>query len=364
MRRIARYRRVLFVNSIGMRMPLPGRSSNAGRRIWRKVKSVMRFVTTPLAGTPDFYVYTPAVLPFYGSRMMRALNAALVRSQIRSIAGRIGIDLRGSVVFLTVPTALGVIRKLPRGVLLYNRSDLHSAFEETDQEYIRQLEQALFEECDHVLYASRTLLESEKGRTNNRAVFLDHGIDLALFTRNENPEPPDLAEVPRPRIGFFGGIDDYVVDLDLLEHLARTIPNASLVIIGDATCSLDRLTALQNVYWLGYRPYESIPAYGTGFDVAIMPWLNNDWIRHSNPIKIKEYLALGLPTVSTDFPEAHRYHDVIEIASSYPEFVARVRRALDGAAISSPERRRQRVSDISWDRQAERLLKIGERSGS
>ena len=86
---------------------------------------------------------------------------------------------------------------------------------------------------------------------------------------------------------------------------------------------------------LGFRPYEQIPAYGAAFDVALMPWLRNDWIEHSNPIKLKEYLALGLPVVSTDFPEVHYYSDAIAIARDADQFVELVREALDGRALGT-----------------------------
>ena len=82
------------------------------------------------------------------------------------------------------------------------------------------------------------------------------------------------------------------------------------MLIGDATCSMERYAKYPNVHWLDFRPYEQIPGYGSGFDVALMPWLDNDWIKHANPIKMKEYLALGLAVVSTDFPEVDRYADV------------------------------------------------------
>ena len=149
------------------------------------------------------------------------MNAFLVRTQVRVMAKRVGIDITDCVIFLTVPTALEVARRLPRRSLLYNRSDLHSAFEETDQDYIRQLENALFTECDAVLYASRTLMETEKSFVKKDAVFFDHGVDQIHFSRKTAPEPIDIARIPRPRIGFFGGIDDYVVDLGLLTNMSR-----------------------------------------------------------------------------------------------------------------------------------------------
>ena len=360
MRRIARHRPVLLINSIGMRMPMPGRSTKSGRRILRKIKSILRFLQQPLADTPGFHVFTPLMLPFYHSKVMRAISARLVRMQIRLMARIVGIDVQDAIVFLTIPTALDVIRDWPCRAVLYNRSDLHSAFEETDQSYIRELEHSLFGKSDAVLYSSHSLMEAERTHVGNRANFLDHGVDFDRFAGEVGTEPADLAAIPHPRVGFFGGIDDYVVDLDLIEQVARSIPDASIVLIGDATCSMARFEALPNVYWLGYRPYEQIPAYGRGFDVALMPWLRNQWIEHSNPIKMKEYLALGLPVVSTDFPEVHHYADVIAIGSNNDEFVNLIREAIAGKVVADATTRRLRVAEATWDKQADRLLAIGE----
>ena len=360
MRRVARERPVLFVNSIGMRMPMPGRSTEFSRRILRKVKSVLHFVQRPVADLPNFHVVTPVILPFYGSAALRWLNVRLVRAQVGLIARRIGIDPGGAVVFLAVPTAWEIVATMDTRAVIYNRSDYHSAFEEADQDFIRRLEHQLLAGADAVVYVSRALMEAERHEVGDRGVFLDHGVDLERFGADAGAEPADLAAIPHPRIGFFGAIDDYTVDIDLLAQVAKSHPEASLVLVGGATCPMDRLEALPNVHWLGFRPYEEIPAYGRGFDVALMPWLSNDWIAHSNPIKLKEYLALGLPIVSTDFPEVQHYRDVVAVATDAQDFVHLVGEVLRGHETGTIDSRRRRVADSSWDHRAHDLLGIGE----
>ena len=358
--RVAERRTVLFVNSIGMRMPAPGRTPQFARRILRKAKSVARFVKQPLPDLPNLYVLTPVILPFYGSKTMRAVNARLVREQVRLVARTIGIDPDDAVIFVTIPTAADVVRHWPRRSLLTNRSDLHSAFEETDQDLIRKFETELVGCSDVALYTSRSLMRSEGAIAGDRAVFLDHGVDFDRFAAATGIPHPDLAEIPRPIIGFFGGIDDYVVDLDLLEKVAKNLPDCSLVLIGDATCPIDHIVSRPNVHWFGFRPYEQIPSLGAGFDVALMPWLRNEWIEQCNPIKMKEYLAIGLPIVSTDFPEVHFYSDAIAIASDHDQFIELIRDALDGRGVGSLESRKARVEDSTWDRKAEQLISLGE----
>lgn len=357
MRNVAASRRVLFVNSIAMRMPIPGRSTQAFRRIWRKAKSMAKLVRTPIPELPDFHVMTPVTLPLYGSAIARWLNAALVRAQVRLVSFALGMKRPAYVV--TIPTAWDVVRPMDRRSVVYNRSDLHSSFPEVDKKLIAGYEAKLLQHSDFVCYVSRALMRQEQASTGTRAVFLDHGVDLEHFrTVPREEQPADVRDLPRPCIGFFGGLDDYIIDFDLLERIAAEIPDASLVLVGDATLSMERFGKYPNVHWLGFRPYEKIPGYGSAFDVALMPWLDNDWIHHSNPIKLKEYLALGLPVVTIDFPEAHYYADQLAIARGADNFIAQVRRLLDSPP--DPGAQRAAVLTKSWAHGAALLIDLCE----
>jgi GT2 family glycosyltransferase len=359
MRNVAVDRTVLFVNSIGMRMPVPGRSTQPLRRIVRKAQSVAKLVRRPLTDRPNFFVMTPLIVPFYGSPLARSLNARIVRAQVRTVARLIGI--RRAALVVTIPTAWDVVRGMAHTSLLVNRSDRFSSFPEADRTLMEGFEHELLRHADHVLYASGALQSEEAGLTDDRAFFLDHGVDLDHFqARPPEAEPADLASIPHPRIGFFGSLDDYLVDFDLLERVAREVPEAQLVLIGDATCSMRRFEALPNVHWLGFRPYDEIPGYGSGFDVALMPWLQNEWIRSCNPIKLKEYLALGLPVVTVDFPEVQRYAEAVSISADPDDFVARVRAALFDSGPVSPADRRAAVAGASWQGRAKTLVALAE----
>ncbi|MGX5653813.1 glycosyltransferase [Geodermatophilus nigrescens] len=355
MRSVARDRKVLVVNSIGMRMPRPGVSTHVTRRLTRKLRSIARLVRHPLPDLPGFAVVSPVPLPLYRWPLTRRLNAGLVRVQVRAAMWWLGIS--DPVVVVTLPTAWDVVRPMRRRSLVFNRSDRHSAFPEADTASIEALESALLEHADHVLYVSRALMTAEAGSTGGRAWFIDHGVDTAHFRRRPPEEwPEDVRAIPGPRIGFFGALDDYLVDFDLLERLATELPEASLVLIGDSTHPMERFAHHPNVHWLGARPYESIPAYGSAFDVAIMPWLDNEWIRHANPIKLKEYLALGLPVVSTDFAELDGYRDRVRVGTTPDDFIATVRSLLAGNGLDASHTRRTSVLPYSWDSRAALLV--------
>jgi glycosyltransferase involved in cell wall biosynthesis len=357
MLRIARTEPVLLVNSIGMRTPRPGRTSQAGQRIVRKLGSIARGLRRPVDGLPNFHVLSPITVPMLGNDQVRAANSMSVRAQVELAARSIGIQ--DPAIFVTIPTAWNVIQGMHRRTLLYNRADKHSAFGDIDRPAIEALERDLLRTSDHVLYVSHQLLDAERALTGDRAVFLDHGVDLEHFRpRPQSEEPDDLASIPHPRIGFFCGIDDRTVDVALLEHTAREIPEAQLVLIGSSSVAMDGLEELPNVHWLGFRPYEQIPAYGSGFDVALMPWVDSEWIAACNPIKMKEYLALGLPIVSTEFPEVHRYDELLTVAGDADDFVKAVRARLNDRGPVTPADRRAAVAGDTWDRRAEEVLSL------
>jgi glycosyltransferase involved in cell wall biosynthesis len=357
MRRAARTRPVLLVNAIGMRMPLPGRTSQPLRRIARKLRGMLRGLRRPIPELPGFYVFTPVLFPLYGLSWARALNSRLVRAQVRLAARWAGIE--NPVLFVTLPTAWDVVRPMKRRRLAFNRSDRSSEFGEADRASIAALEEHLLREADLVVYVSRALMEEERGLAGTRAHFLDHGVDLEHFDPSlHRAEPDDLRAIPRPRIGFFGTLRDHLVDFDLLERLARELPGAQLVLVGGSTSDMQRFAALPNVHWLGARTHEEIPRYGVGFDVAIMPWRDNEWIRACNPIKLKEYLALGLPVVSSDFPEVRRYASVVRIAGDPDEFVRLVEQTLQDGGLGSATARRASVLDASWDTRTRELLEL------
>lgn len=358
MRALAARHRVLVVNSIGMRMPTPGRSSHVLRRVVRKLRSVAKLVRRPLPDLPNFVVMSPLPLPFYGSPTLRRVNAVVVRAQVGCVSWLLGIHKPAIVV--TIPTAWDVVRPMSRTGVVFNRSDRHSAFPEADRAVIEAMERDLLTHADRVLYVSRSLQHDERELSGERAHFLDHGVDVDHFARRPESEiPADLAAIPGPRVGFFGALDDFVVDFDLLGLLAEQLPTVSIVLVGSADGPVEELVARHpNVHWLGFRPYGVIPAYGSGFDVAIMPWRDTEWIRHANPIKLKEYLALGLPVVTTAFDEVESYRDRVMVADGPEQFVRAVRTCLEVGGPLDPAELRESVRSASWSARSEELDRI------
>ncbi len=243
----------------------------------------------------------------------------------------------------------------PIGVV-YQRTDMLEAFPGADRDRIRSFDLYMKDRADLTLFCSSYLFETERVNCR-RPLYVDHGVDFAHFalagTAGTN-EPPDVRALSRPRVGFVGGIDEHTFDRALFLRTARRLSDVQFVLLG--TCTLSQNWCdLENVTQLGQRHYEQVAAYMAACDVLIMPWKQNDWIRACNPVKLKEYLAVGRPVVSTFFEELSRYKDVVTVARGAGEFTAAIR-----AALSNPGdeySRRSRVENDTWSAKTNNVMK-------
>ena len=354
MRRLARRVPVLWVNSIGMRLPTPGKTELTLARYARKLRSTLKGLRRDPCG---LWVYSPLFVPRYSPAAVE-LNGRLLDLQVRWLRRRIGI--RRPSLFITMPTACAAAERSQYVRTVFNRADAFSEFPEVDSRLIAGLEARLLARADEVLYVSDVLFERERTRAR-RAHFLDHGVDFEHFASARSasgpcrPAPEAIADLPRPLIGFYGALDDYVIDLDLMIRVARAFPKATLLVIGPKAMEIGRLLAEPNVCYLGPVPYEQLPEYAAHFNVGIMPWLQNEWIRGCNPIKLKEYLALGFPIVSMRFPQLASYEDLVHAVDDADAFVRAVAAALATDDPAAAERRRASVRNASWDAIADRV---------
>jgi len=192
------------------------------------------------------------------------------------------------------------------------------------------MERHLLDRADLVVVSSEQLHRS-KSTTHNPTVLVRHGVDFAHFRKAldiRTTIPMELRNLPRPIIGYFGLIAQDWVDVGLLAHVARTMPDASLVMLGKVTMEISALEKLPNVHLLGRKPYSSLPAYCKGFDVALIPFPISPLTLSANPLKAREYLAAGLPVVSAAIPEVQHLGQC-RIGADRESFVNQIRAALD-----------------------------------
>ncbi|MBD0326041.1 MAG: glycosyltransferase, partial [Pyrinomonadaceae bacterium] len=219
---------------------------------------------------------------------------------------------------------------------------------------LREHEQELFKRADLVFTGGQSLYEAKRHQ-HARVYAFPSSIDAAHFAqaRNIKDEPIDQAELARPRLGFFGVIDERL-DIELLDGLAQARPDWQLLMIGPVV-KIDPadLPRRPNIHYLGSKSYGELPAYLAGWDVALLLFARNGSTRYISPTKTPEYLAAGCAVVSTSIRDVVRPYGqqgLVRIADTVEDFVTAVEAAMKD---DEPERLRQVdafLSQTSWDK--------------
>jgi hypothetical protein len=344
--RLARRVPTVWVNSIGMRMPVPGQTAIAWKRYSRKLRSLTKGLKRD--EETGLYIYSPLFIPRYSPRILR-LNGRLLAAQIRGLKRYLGIRRPSACVSL--PTWISTVERLEWRSLVFERCDDFTTLPESSGSDIAGMERRLLDLSDHAAYVSRDLFDRERGTVAD-AQFLGHGVDF--FRHSEarpidgpRPEAPDvLKNLPRPIVGFYGGMDDYRMDKELMLKVARHINPGTLVLIGPDQMDLSSLKAEPNVLHIGQMLPDQLASHAAHFDVGIIPFLRNEFNRLCNPIKLKEYLTLAFPVVATSLPAYEDYQGLILTAETHDQFLGQLDQALSD---HDPERARARRASVSGD---------------
>jgi glycosyltransferase involved in cell wall biosynthesis len=251
------------------------------------------------------------------------------------------------------PTAAVVAGALGEDLVVYYCVDEFTAFAGIAPQLV-ELERSLIRKADLVIVSSEKLYKT-KSVDNPRTTLVRHGVVYDHFRKALAPAtivPDDIARLPKPVIGYFGLMAEDWIDIDLMAHVAEHFSSGSMVLLGKVTTDISRLTALPNVHVLGRKPFETLPAYCKGFDVAINPFPINQVTLNANPLKVREYLAAGLPVVSSRIPEVEVIKEA-RIADSKEGFVKAIEEALQSPGPSAE--RSESMKNESWDAKLEEV---------
>jgi glycosyltransferase involved in cell wall biosynthesis len=260
------------------------------------------------------------------------------------------------------------IGRIPHHGLIFDLIDDLAAYGGDDDPYAAAVERCvrgLAARSDLMVVTAKTLLD-RYGPLARRIEHVPNGFDADRFSpaRVDGRRPGTLAEIPRPIVGFIGTLFGFL-DFELLEGLARTRPDWSLVLVGpieaNAAESVARLTRLENVTHIGSRPQAEIPEYVAAFDVCLNPFRRSRVADSVNPLKVYEYLAMGRPVVSTHM-RALEMEDVgacVAFADGVDEWCERIDAAL-GEGPDAAARRLEAVAPYSWERLFRRVDRLAE----
>ena len=277
---------------------------------------------------------------------------------LESLMAELSADLGSShlLAWLYTPMALPLALALDPDAAVYDCMDELSLFQGAPPDLLA-FEDQLLEYADLMFTGGPSLFRAKESRHPNVHCF-PSSVDAQHF-RLRDPagrrvsEAEDQAELPHPRLGFYGVIDERL-DLEIVDRLTAAHPEWQIVLVGPVV-KIDpaRLPRKPNIHYLGQRSYEELPRYLAGWDVCLLPFARNDATKFISPTKTLEYMAAELPIVSTPITDvAEPYGSIVYLGDTPDEFVA----ACETALASSPEDRysraaqmRQVLAGTSWD---------------
>jgi glycosyltransferase involved in cell wall biosynthesis len=352
MQRLAKRNRILWVNSLGNRNP-----TASVYDFKRAVKKLRDFARGSRRVAEGIHVFSPIAIPFHGNAAARWINRRALRWSIQRACRKLGF--RAPITWSFVPASAEVAGSLGERAVVYHCVDENSGFSGTDKTVIRSLEQRLMEKSDCVFVSSDVLLETKR-QYNPNTFLVTHGVDVSHFRKacsKDTAIPEDISSLRKPVIGFFGLIADWV-DLDLFRFLAKSRPDWSFVLIGKIVTDLKAVEGVPNIHFLGQKPYASLPGYAKAFDAALMPFVINELTLAANPLKLREYLAAGLPVVSSAIPEADKLRNVLRVARNHEDFLAALQQIVDSGKTGPQIAISEQMDSESWDAKVEELTRI------
>jgi glycosyltransferase involved in cell wall biosynthesis len=346
MSRLARTNRVLFVESLGLRRPqIAGRDL---RRIGRRLRAGL----APPRERDGLHVLSPLVLPFHGNAAVRRLNARLLPALVGRAADRLGF--RNPILWSYVPQAEVLLEPLAPSTVVYHCVDDIASQKGVDAASFRAAEQRFLRRTDLVLASAPLLAERARSVATN-VLDAPNVADTALFSTalDDGPVDPAIAALPAPRIVFTGAVVTTKLDIPLIVELARSSPDSSIALVGpvgvgDPTTDVSALEREPNVHLLGGRRYGELPAVLRGADAAIIPYARTPLTDGVFPMKVYEYLAAGLPVVTTPLPSLQGVEEV-EFARTGREFAERIAALIAADSPAARAERSARAATHSWD---------------
>ena len=334
--------RIIWINSIGMRSPDIHLADL--RRLCQKAFSALRGARNRrpfgmMSCSERITVIPPVVLPWHQQPLVRSLNARSLHLSIRAAMKKTGMERM--TVLVSNPMAVFYLEGLPCECLCYLRLDDYPNLPGVDASLTVQAE-ALLMQKSQLLFATATLLLSSQIPAHQHQVYLPQGVDRQHFA--SVPLDP-----PRSRVlGFYGLLAEWL-NYPLIEQVADSMPGWTLEMIGPVRCVPERLHQKPNIRLLPPVSYCDLPEAIRGWDAAWIPFQLNSLTQSVNPLKLREYLAAGLPTLCTPLPEAQGMSANVTLART-PEEVRRfLESVVETDTAQKRAERRHAVAEDGWD---------------
>lgn len=349
--------RVLFVENTGVRAPRLADASRIGARIRNWLKGTGGFFDVQT----NLTVYSPLFIPLPYSRFALAINRFVLSSLIDKWMRSSRFYNPILITFLPTPLADALIKDIdPSLVIYYCANDMAGG--SIGAASLRKHEDIFFATADAVFCNSNALMENAN-KFSKKTFLFPAGVDFAKFenARKNSEVHQDLSHILNPIVGYIGAISG-VFDQELLVKTAQALPEVSFVLVGPIYTDVSLLKSVSNIFLLGKKSHDHVPAFIKGFDVALIPYTKTPFTDAVYSCKLNEYLAMGASVVTTDLREIRLYTeiygDVLQIAKTDDDFIQMIR-----AAISAPNEkdiinRIKAAKKNSWEKRFEGIYAV------
>lgn len=342
---------VLYVEVPGLRAP----KANS-RDLLKLVKKLRMTFQPPQLVAPHFWRMTLPQIPLRRFAFLRAINRGISQMLMRRAIRKLGF--KDAVAWFHVPHPGFLAKHLGEKLTVFYCIDEYSKLPDVDVTAVQAMDDELTKASDIVFACNQKLVDGHLP-LNANVHLSPHGVDTELFALAASPEtqiPEEAKGLSRPIIGFWGLVDRWV-DLSILEEIARSRPNWTVLLIGRVAVDTTELKRMPNVVFVGTKPYAQLPNWAKAIDVCILPFTRTSLMVQSSPLKLREYLAAGKATVAVPLPETILLGKAIYTAEDGPGFVRAIEEAL---AEDSPELaafRQKAVEGNTWDATVANALK-------
>ena len=362
MSRFARFNKVMYVEPLVYLNQLRHQYLYRGYSGWKELIRLARQNRFEI-GPNNLYIYrTNPFLPISGRFPFDKITLWAWKSRLKLTMKKLGFYR--PIIWLSQPWMGKFIGSFDERLVIYHVVDEYLAYGNMNAERkakTKKLERQVLEKADLVIVVSDKLKNS-KGVFNKHIHVVSNGVDYKSYDRallSDNQSPTDISRLPKPIIGYSGLIAKRL-DLELLEHIAVTRPEWSVALIGaidDRECEseLNRLKRLHNIHFLGLKDIKDVPFYVKAFDVGVIPYVINEESENLSPLKLYDFLAMGLPIVTTNFTAAREFKNLVYIADSKETFIHYIERALIENDDSIFAERRSVASLNSWENRVKQL---------
>jgi glycosyltransferase involved in cell wall biosynthesis len=354
--------RVLYIENTGVRTPGLRDAKRVAARFGRWTRALKSGGARQVA--PNIFVYSPLVLPPFGSTWQRLLNRHVFLRQLRRITQSLQLSDPLLWTYLPSDTAVDIIRahRTKRGqVIYYNTADFSYLTPNSKQ---LQLSERELVQMSDLVFATCSRLAARFSSDQGNVHIFPPGVDMSAFPDESAaigslPDRLNLSSLPRPIIGYVGGLHRFI-DYDLVANMARARPSWSWVFLGAHQVSLEKLQGLPNVHLLGQQPHEELAGHMRFFDVCIVPYVNSNETSTVVPTKINEYLAAGKATVATNLPtvcEFNEQHHVLSTTgATAQEFLQAIESELPMAHDPQLRKERRKLAALAdWHSRLEEM---------